>query len=616
MTESTSSVLIVGAGPTGCTAALLLAKLGIPTTLVERRSAPTSHPAAHIINARTIEVWAQISPDLADEMMTASPSLDDPTDIHWRTSLVGRKLGSFSPVPSDMDRALKLLSHSSYRTIHLGQHKVEPILWDWVRKNPLIDFRTGVAATLVEQTPDHVRVALSDNRDTPTTTTGTTHQYAYLLACEGAGSGIRKALGIAMPGETLSNVTSVFFRAKFNGDTTEKPPLLTWIYNPGFAGVLINHLHDEYILMTTYFPPAQDHADFDSTYWRQAIPKALGVTPTHLDIVSCGHWAMTEQVASRFRQGRIFLVGDAAHRFPPTGGYGLNTGVQDAHNLCWKLSAVLEDRAAASLLDSYESERKPVALHNCQRSVSNHYKMDAVTRHFGITSRGAGNFAHKVAKPPLSLLPRPVARLCVSFLSRLARLQSAILDKDNSRGAAIREKVAAEIPHQAEHFSAPGLELGFAYQHGVLLPEPGDKPVFGDGITEYRPTTWPGCRMPHLPIIVAGKSQSNHLLLDQVHFLLLCGPAQYESWAALLAGISIPDGMSIAVHEIQADNSTETPEEAWLRFSEVHGDGALLVRPDGHIAWRSQQAPADSGTLEQVLHKLWPTVVDNPTSQA
>ena len=129
MSIKSAPVVIVGAGPSGCSAALLLAKLGIPSILIERRETPSSHPAAHVINARTLEVWAQIDPALADEMFAASPKIDELNEIHWRTSLVGRKLGSISPLPEDPEHVARLLALSSYRTIHLGQHKVEPILW-------------------------------------------------------------------------------------------------------------------------------------------------------------------------------------------------------------------------------------------------------------------------------------------------------------------------------------------------------------------------------------------------------------------------------------------------------------------------------------------------------
>lgn len=602
MTNSKNSVVIIGAGPTGCTAALLLAKLGIPCTLIERRNSPSSHPAAHVINARTLEVWAQIDPALAEEMFAASPSLDEATDIHWRTSLTGLKLGSINPLPEDPAKAVQLLSLSSYRTIHLGQHKVEPILWKWVEQQTLINFRKGVSAWDLKQNPDSVTAILRPAHDRDGSGPGEVFEARFAIACDGAGGRSRDALGINMDGDALAHIASVFFKAECSPPLSDLP-VLAWLYNPNFAGVLINHINGDFILMTPYFPPAQDINDFDEAYWREAIPHALGTTPTNLKINSCGSWVMTAQVADHYRKGNIFLAGDCAHRFPPTGGYGLNTGVQDAHNLAWKLAAVLEDRANASLLDSYEIERKPVAEANCAQSVHNHFKMDTVTAPFKMTGRASFEMSKKLRRPPFSWIPQVWQRRLLNLLMRLARQQTRPLLQDNKRGSELRAKVAAEIPAQAEHFSAPGIEVGFAYTDGLVASEAGEKPIDGDGITQYRPTTWPGARMPHTNIALNGKPISNHLLLNMRDFLLICAPGNGAQWASALESITLPLGLSVKLEEIHA---TSAPDETWKKLFEVGEHGAVLIRPDGHVFWRASQT-SDVSQLAQALNSRWPT---------
>jgi len=619
-------VVIVGGGPTGCTAALLLAKLGIRSILLERRRAPTFHPAAHVINARTVEVWAQISTALAQEMVDASPPIEATREVVWCTTYTGRRLGAVDIVPK-ADRLRELLSLSAWRPLHLGQHKIEPILWRWVKNEPLIDFRSGVNVDELELRVDGVRLGYGKTRDARP---GQAHpaervnqkvsdagrsssvgghgqvEGRYVLACDGAGSTIRNQLGIALHGPVLSHIASVYFKASLEPLVPKPLPVLAWIYNPEFAGVLINHMNGDYILMTSYFPPVQSEQDFNPAFWKDAIPKALGRSDVPVKISSCGTWTMTAQLAERFREGRVLLVGDAAHRFPPTGGYGLNTGVQDAHNLAWKLAAVLEGRAGDRLLNTYELERRPVAQANCEQSVKNHWKMDQVTRHFKLTGAGLAKLTGLVTRAPFRWLPDSWQRRLVDFVLRSGRAQTRPLLAEGPRSEALRAKVAAEIPQQAEHFGARGVELGFAYSRGLVRAEDTPKPVIGDGIIEYRPTTWSGARLPHVDLQRDGTRASVHTLLNQRDFLLLCAAKAGDDWRRHLASQRLAPGLSVRVDALELAGTPENSGLNWERLFEVGERGAVLVRPDGHVAWRTRKPPA-SGAVELVetVNALW-----------
>jgi len=207
---------------------------------------------------------------------------------------------------------------------------------------------------------------------------------------------------------------SVFFHAPslFPGPNR---PLLTWIYQPEFCGVLIAHADDDYILMTAYLHEAQAIAADSGTYWSKALPKVIG-SMDDVTVRSYGTWEMTSQLADSFRAGRLLFIGDAAHRFPHTGGFGLNSGVQDAQNVAWKLAAVLSGQAEPALMDTYEAERRPVITRFAEQSVSNHFLLDTVTKPVGVTNRSLHHATEALARAPFTWVPGSLmARVCTGL---------------------------------------------------------------------------------------------------------------------------------------------------------------------------------------------------------
>lgn len=337
-------VVIVGAGSTGATAALLLARRGIPSIVLDRRRSELTHPAAHVIHGRSLEIWREASPALAEQIADMAPPIESVNLIRWCSRLDAIPLGEID-LASRPEQLARVRSHSDFLISHIGQHQLMPILWSALDREPLIDFRRGTSVGSVRHQAGSATVV---------TSRGESITAEFVIGADGANSAIRESAGIEMQGPVLAKMGSAFFRSP-DLYPAEARPLLSWIYQPRFAGVLIAHADDHYVLMNTYLHADQAVSSDQQTYWATTLPEVLG-SDVDVDIVSTGTWTMTSQTADVFRSGRLILAGDAAHRFPHTGGYGLNSGVQDAHNIAWKIDAVLRGLAGDDLLDTYEVE--------------------------------------------------------------------------------------------------------------------------------------------------------------------------------------------------------------------------------------------------------------------
>ena len=531
-------VLIVGAGPTGAMAGLLLQRLGVEARIVERRTSPSQAPAAHAINARTFEICRQAGVDM-DAIAAASQSPADAGETHWVTRLGGEILGSL-PYERQEDAVLDL-TPTPLR--NLSQHRFEPILLDTLRASGAAEPSWGTRWISATQDADGVTSLVSD-------ASGRTREIRsrWLLGADGAGSPVRKWLGIAQEGpERLQCFVMIHFRADLRPLIGARPGVLFWVNDPACSGVFVAHdLANEWVFMHAYDPDQEPAESYDRARCERIVRAAMTRDDVPLEILTISPWVMTCQVAERYRDGRVFLVGDAAHRFPPTGGLGLNTGVQDAHNLAWKLAAVLDGRAPESLLDTYEAERRPVARYNAEQSLNNALRLLEVPQAFGFG-------------------PDPEA----------SRRAYADVLADPAR----RRAVADAIANQAEHFDMLGLQLGYVYAQGALVPDGVDEAQPPNPVREYVPTSRPGARLPHGWVDVNGTRRSTLDLIGLDRPTLIAGPAG-DAWLAAARGAS-PAPRCIRVGADFTD-----PDDWWSRVLGMPADGALLVRPDQHVALR------------------------------
>ena len=474
-TTSEIDVLIVGAGPVGISAAMLLHKMGHSVRIIERREGPQRAPAAHVINARTFEVWRQIGVDV-DHLRSLSQDPQAAGQVHWVTKLGGTVLGSL-PYERQGD---EMLAITPTPLRNLAQHILEPVL---------VEELSGMGI-MVEYSTQWTSMAQGDENVNSTVTLNGLEEIItsrFVLGCDGASSAVRRASGIAMEGpDNLQSFAMIHFAADLTSVTHDCPGVLYWLCDQGAGGTLISHGDNEWVYM---HPVDANHVISQSDEELEAMVRSVLIdTPVDIKILKTSSWTMTSQIAERYRHGRVFLVGDAAHRFPPSGGMGLNSGVQDAHNLAWKLHAVITGQSPDSLLDTYDPERRPVAQRNAQASLENAFKM-------------------------------------IEVFEALGKLD--------------QEGLTDAINNQQTHFDMFGLQMGFRYElEGSTTP---NAPLSDDIIRNYMPSSEPGSRLPHGWLIRDGKTISSLDLIDLTQATVIIGPSAHVSYNCLQVGRDFED---------------------------------------------------------------------------
>jgi 2,4-dichlorophenol 6-monooxygenase len=439
---------------------------------------------------------------------------------------------------------------------------LEPVLLEWASAEPTAEVAWSQEWVSLVQDDDGVTSRLEDG------VTGEAYEVRsrFVIAADGAASRVRKQLGVPMAGpDRLQSFVMIHVEASLRALVRDRPAIIYWIVDPEHAGSLIAHDIDRtWVLMRPFDPETESLDAYDdaraAALVHQAVGREVPVAVRHVSV-----WHMTSQVAERYRAGRVLLAGDSAHRFPPAGGMGMNTGIQDAHNLAWKLGLVDAGRAAPALLDTYETERRPVAQRNADQSLTNALRMLEA-----LTDLGLGG------EPPA------------------AREALAVLLESPSG----RARIGAVVESQREHFDMFGLQLGFSYETGAVVPDGTPAPVLR--VRDFDPSGRPGARLPHAWLEAGGARRSSLDLLAADAFTLVTGP----EGAAWVAAAAAHDALAIRTLVVGRDcaDPVGTHQASWLDVCGIGADGALLVRPDQHVAWRAPHGVRDpAGTLFAAL---------------
>jgi putative polyketide hydroxylase len=534
---ATAPVLIVGGGPVGLGAAIALSRHGVPSVLVERRAETGHHPKARGFRIRTMELlrgWG-----LEAELRARAQPQEAFRFIYCDT-LAGEELARTPDVTELLHR------HSPSGPCRVPQDVAESALRARVVADEAVDARFGVACAALEEGRDEVVATLDDGRATSTLAA------RYAIAADGVASDVRRSLGIAMQGEPLiAYWQSIYWRGDVEALTAHRPCIqfLTGARSGRFVTVASVD-RGRWVTMVMLPPAGSRPPAPDERESAALVRAAVGREELDVEVLDVATWRVSAQVAERFRAGRVFLAGDAAHALPPTGGFGMNTGLQDVHNLAWKLALVLEGAAGEALLDSYDAERRPVAVANARWSAGNARLMGEVRE-----------------------------ALAAGDADRLER----VLDRQRLHVAALRQ------------------DLGFRYERGAVVGAQGGPA--GDE-REFAQEAAPGCRTPHVWLELSGRRISTLDLFDR-RFVLLGGPAA-GGWAAAAADAARELGVEVAVHRIGAGHAARDPNGDFLTTYGLEPDGAVLVRPDGHVAWRAASGAEDDAAerLADVLATL------------
>ena len=590
-------VLIVGGGGAGLTASMLLARLGVEHLLVSARPGTSDLPKAHVLNQRAMEVLEDVG--VAGAVAERSTPPEQMAATAFYAGLAG-------PGPEYGRRLARLESWgaggadenwraaSPWRQLNLPQIRLEPLLKARAEELSPGRIRFGHELTGLEQDGEGVRAAVRDN--------ASGRQYVvrcrYLLGADG-GRRVAGLVGVQYEGlGVITQTATLHVSADFSPWAPDPDVLIRWIFSPQ-AGALVVMVpmgperwgpqSEEWVVHLNY-PAGDPRAQSDAQVEADAR-EALGVPDLAMKIHKITRWSVEAVLASSFQVGRVFLVGDAAHRHPPTGGLGLTSAIHDAHNLCWKLALVLAGHAAPALLDTYEAERRPVDEHNCQRSLEN------AVNHFAI---GAA----------LGVSPENTPE---QNMEQLRRMWSGRPEDAGHRSAILRAMRA-----QSMEFGELNVEYGYCYQSAAVVPDGSAAPASADDVRVYQPSTRPGAPLPHAWIDDEdGNRRPVKDLVAPGRFLLIAGEdgqAWCDAATQLAAVADIPlDAVRIG----HLDGDLYDPRCAWLRQRQIAADGAVLVRPDRFIAWR---CPAGSGepraALAAALSQILARPVGTPAASA
>ena len=529
------SVIIIGAGPVGLALAADLGWRGVRTLIVDQGTGALPQPKTSGVNIRTMEFCRRWG--LRDKIRSGGLAKDYPRDHVWATSLTGHEIAR-RKVPSLKDAVPCRGAIETFMRIY--QTEFDPILRDYVLSRPSIAARYSTRCTGVDQDADGVTATLMDVNSEKTEEV----RAKYLVSCEGAGSLVRRSLGIDLLGDwVVSHSTNAYFRSAqlLNVHDKGRAFIYSVIGHDGYRGyILALNGTDLWVAQIRGLKGEKPTVSRDEV--AETIRQFVG-RDFDFELLDVMPWTRRRLVADHYGKGRIFLAGDAVHQMPPSATLGMNTGFSDATNLSWKLDAVLAGWGGASLLDTYETERRPVAERNASASVRI-FRADQI-----------------------DAFPCPA------------------IDEDTPEGERTRNELGARFLRGESDLPTEGLQIGYRYDSAICWPE--EKPGRADSDT-YEPTTYPGARAPDAWL-------NDDPILDRfgLGFVLVRSGGEEMPETRSLEAAAAASGVPLTLLDVR------DPE-----IAELYERRLVLVRPDGHVAWRGDDLCVDPQELIDVARGL------------
>ena len=573
-----TDVLVVGSGPAGSSTAALLSTYGVDNVLVTKYRWLADTPRAHITNQRAMEVLRDLGLE-EQAMLYATPNHLMGNNV-FCTSLAGEELGRMRSWGSDPYSQARHRIASPTTMVDLPQTFLEPILFSAACARGT-RARLSTEYLSLEQDANGVTATVRDR------VSNETYQIRakYLVGADGGNSKVAEDIGLPMEGRMgVGGSINILFKADLSKYVAHRPSVLYWVLQPGsnVGGIgmgLVRMVRpwNEWLIVWGYDINRPAPA-VTREICEQLARQLIGDAEIPLDVTSWSTWTVNHMYAKSFSKGRVFCMGDAVHRHPPSNGLGSNTSVQDAFNLAWKLAMVVKGHASEKLLDSYQAERAPIGKQIVERANKSIAEFGPIFGALGLLE---------------STDPKVMN----------ANMESRKADSAEARER--RKKLREAIAFKVYEFDAHGVEMNQRYTSDAVVMDKGDVHEFKDDPElVYQQSSMPGARLPHTWLT---KDRANYSSLDVVgkgRFTLLTGIGG-DAWRKAAASAAAK-GLPIDTVSSGPGCDYEDPFGDWARASEVDDDGAILVRPDAVVAWRSKSRAADcaaalGGALKRIL---------------
>ncbi|MGB8818773.1 MAG: FAD-dependent monooxygenase [Rhizobiaceae bacterium] len=578
MADITTDVLIIGTGPSGSATAALLSSYGVENMIINRYRWLANTPRAHITNQRCMEVIRDLGRSVEDEAYMYATGQDLMGENVFCVSLAGEELGrmkSWGTHP--MSRGEHQLSSPCHMN-DLPQTFMEPLLFKTACERGT-QARMSTQYLSFEQDSDGVTATCRDRL----TGREFTIRAKYLVGADGGNSLVAEQAGLPFEGKMgVGGSMNILFRADLSKYVAHRPSVLYWVMQPGadVGGIgmgLVRMVRpwNEWLIVWGY-DINQPAPVVDEAMAANVARQLVGDPELEIELISANTWTVNNMFATNMQSGRVFIMGDAAHRHPPSNGLGSNTSMQDSFNLAWKLAMVVKGEASEKLLDSYTEERAPVARQIVTRANKSIAEFGPIFEALGMD----GGVDH----------------------DKIQRNMDARCDATPAAETQ-REALRMAIEFKKYEFDCHGVEMNQRYSSSAIVTDGQAEPPYKqDAELHYAPTTWPGARIPHAWVFdQKGAKHSTLDLTGRGQFTILTGIGG-EAWVSAAEEAGKALGISIRAHVIGPRRAYEDHGAEWANARETTDSGCVLVRPDHHVAWRSAALTKDpAGDLRRVF---------------